>query len=129
MMFVERAVIVSLCIVSAFFSTVCTAYSPEDFPNYFQEMVRETDTSLAENKIEAALSSILGRLQVAHGYKDTIQTDHFFAKLDRLVKETDPHAQVLVTGGVVQSLLSFLYQEVYSARQRDPRLSTTDILE
>lgn len=50
--------------------------------------------------------------------------DHLLSK----VKSVDPGARVLLSGGVVRSLLGYIYQKVYNAKLKNPGRDILDIL-
>ena len=115
-----------------------------DFPNHFLELVpgshgpvaaaAAVDTTHAEGLVEQALFSVLRRLQIPH--VDGVQADGsprivldgFFAKLEARVKAKDPEARVYIGGGVVRSLLGYLYKKVYQAKEKNPTLTTEAVL-
>lgn len=97
----------------------------EEFPNYFAELPPD----IAQDKIHKALDSTLRRLQVPHAENGKITKTDFFLKLDQKITEKDPTAQGYISGGVVRSLLGYLYKKVYSAKQKDPRADVGKILD
>lgn len=119
-----------------------------DFPNYFKELVLPTQehvqkTSNADNKIhqkpqvstqhaqdliEKAMHSILKRLQIPYADGDKIKNHDFFEKLEQKARQNDPNATVLIAGGVVRSLLGYIYSEVYKEKTVNPHKSTEQIL-
>src|SRR5688500_10600394 len=84
------------------------------FENYFKEMVSPNgDTRPAEAKIEKAMHSIVSRIQLPYvGEDGHMKTDGFFEKVEKKIHEKDPQAKAYVAGGVVRSLLGYIYKKI-----------------
>src|SRR4051794_36430989 len=95
-----------------------------DFENYFKEMVQDNgDTTHLEHKVEEALHSVLKRLQVPYvGENGEIQMHGFFEEVEKKIHKKDPEAKVYAAGGVVRSLLGYIYKKVYSAKQKNANI-------
>ncbi len=111
--------------------------SISDFPNYFSELAQEhsVDPLYVQHKIEQALHSILKRLkspyvdgQDSQG-NPLVKTDGFFEQLLKKAEKHHPGVEVYVSGGVVRSLLGYLYQKVHRAHVKSPLKSSAQITE
>lgn len=101
-----------------------------NFDNYFRELANGENTEQAESKINEALTSIVTRVEIPYVADDgSIQTKGFFQKLERKAKEIDPTVQVYIAGGVVRSMLGFLYSEVWKGHHREPEKNTITVLD
>lgn len=124
-----------LLIIKILLWATVTTYASESaafngFPNYFQELVQNEDTTRVEHKIEQALRSVIERLHIPYVDKDgIIRNQGFFAKIEHMVREKDPEAKVYAAGGVVRSLLGYIYKKIYTAKQKNPNISTAAVLD
>ncbi len=116
-------------------------FAGDVFPNHFKEMVRPLgpaeDTRAVEAKVEQVLSKILERLEIPYIDDEgdekkgpALQTRGFFHKLQGIAdRQKPPGAQVMIAGGVLRSLLGYIYAEVHRAKLRDKTKSTIDVLD
>lgn len=121
--------------VMFFLTPFLLGFTHAEFPNYFEEAIKrdnpmeqEGQSLLVQQQVERAIHSILSRLEVPYYENGKLQTKGFFSHLERVVKEKDPDAKVGISGGVVRSALGYLYEKIYSAKQKDPQVKTLDIL-
>lgn len=88
----------------------------QDFPNYFAFLSDDE----ASSYVEQSFTSILQRLKIPHVDPDSnIFTDEqFMEKLNKYTQRLAPGAKIYISGGVVRSLLGYMYKKVYNAHQR-----------
>jgi hypothetical protein len=107
--------LILICLLS--FNTLSFA-NREEFPNYFRDVPKQ--------RVEEALFAILRGLQIPHVDGNNpdgtpkIVNDGFFSKLEKKVKDQDPDAKVYIAGGVVRSLLGYIYKKMYNGMHRTP---------
>ena len=119
-----------------------------EFPNYFRELLSDASSNSvkkekskgssshreAQGLIENAMKSILAKLRLPYIKKiqgrNIVEHVGFFSELNSLIKEFDPEAKIdiAISGGVVRSVLGYLYEQVYKRKQKNPKLKTSQIL-
>ncbi len=112
-------------------------FSNPDFPNYFLDLVdkdasssKGENTSHAEEKIEHALHSILKRIRIPYvDDSGKVVTENFFSTMEKKTHQIDPGSKVYVSGGVVRSLLGYLYEKIHKKKEKDPTRKTEEILD
>ena len=98
----------------------CQADAPED-----QAMTRR------KNEIRQAIHSILLRIRMPYitPDTDTLSFNDYFRTLHRVSQESGQgQVDVFVAGGVIRSLLSYLYLEVKKIKDRNADLGISEIL-
>ena len=93
------------------------ARSPSDkFPNYFETNNAETN-ALIQTKVTQAISSILKRIDIPF-ILDTntgvVKRHGFFVALEEEIHKVDKNAKVYVSGGVIRSLLGYIYRKIHA---------------
>ncbi len=88
-----------------------------DFPNYFSYLSHDYSLGL----INEAMHSIIARLEVpfVHPKTQKLNNHGFFKHIQALVDEKAPGAKVYIAGGMVRSLLSYIYKKIYNADMRE----------
>ena len=109
-----------------------------EFPNYFLPPEwRNSDPKTIPNSVvdshlqllEKSLSSIFRRLEVPITVDGKIQSVRYFEHLHRLIREIDPVATVIPSGGLVRSAIGFIYHTLYVEIQKNPSQSPEVILQ
>ena len=97
-----------------------------EFPNYFKEEGHSREEMKAA--LNGALDSIttLGVIYTENGHP---KNKGFFEALRKKVSKIDPGGQAFISGGVVRSLLGYLYQEIYKGKQAHPEKTTWELLQ
>lgn len=104
-------------------------FASEEFENHFLEMVKEKDTKEVEYKVSMAIASIIQRLELPYlDEAQMMQTQGLFDHLVKIVKKGDPSAQIYIAGGVVRSLLGYIYKKIYLVKSKNPKITTLEIL-
>ena len=98
-------------------------FAPAVFPNYFSYMPEKDALAL----IDKSIASVLSRLQIpyvdparptkADGTPNILKKG-FFIALEGMIQKQDPGAQVYIAGGVVRSILGYIYKKLYHDHQR-----------
>ena len=115
----------SLIFFLSFFFVVPVLYAPPkvevEFPNYFAEFKSEAE---AKKEIEEVLYHILDRLDIRYVLPggDELKKVGFINELRSQALALDPDMQLYVAGGVVRSLLGYVYNVVYDMKHKDPDL-------
>lgn len=80
-----------------------------EFPNYFAELHPDD----AKRLINESLGSILDRLEVPYVEKSQTQIQYrgFFKKIQGIVDIKAPGAKAYISGGMVRSLLGYIYKK------------------
>ena len=98
-------------------------FAPAVFPNYFG-FIPENEALALMNK---SIASVLSRLQIPYidpaqptnaDGSPRIKKDVFFITLEGIIKRVDPGAKVYISGGVVRSILGYVYKKLYHEHQR-----------
>ena len=85
-----------------------------------------------EELVEKSFAHILKQVQIPHIEPQTkkLSTSNIFSKIDTIATNTSPDCKVYVYGGVVRSILSFIYWHLMNEHQKNPgNLQTKQILE
>ncbi len=83
------------------------------FENYFLELVQDDNTEVAEDQIEQALASILRLIDIPYvGEDGSLQRKGFFRTFEAKSSMIDPEAKIYISGGVVRSMLGYIYKKV-----------------
>lgn len=120
-----KSLLLSISIISVVHSMDITpeaAVNPEMplkkeiVPNFFKDIEKDT----AFDKINLCFSSILNRLLIPHvdPVNQKLTNEKFIIKLDNFVQERAPGAKVYIGGGVVRSLLGYIYKKIFNAYER-----------
>jgi len=98
-------------------------FAPVIFPNYFK-CIPEAE---ALAFIDKSIASVLSRLEIPYvdparptktdGTPNILKTG-FFIELEAMIQRADPGAKVYISGGVVRSILGYLYKKMYHEHQR-----------
>lgn len=91
----------------------------KEFPALFKAF-DPAQQLLIKNKMNLALSSILSRLQVPYINTETNELSHsgFFKQIEEMLQAEDPNGSIFIAGGVVRSLLGYMYKKVFNEFQR-----------
>lgn len=87
-----------------------------DFPNYFAYLEKQD----AKDFLQHALASLLERIEVPYfdREKDIFTTRDFFTKLNETAQKLAPGSKLYVSGGVVRSMIGYVYKKLYTSHQR-----------
>ena len=116
----------------SFFFVVPVLYAPPtvgvEFPNYFAEFKSEAE---AKKEIEEVLYHILDRLDIPYVLPGGAELKKvgFINELRTQALALDPDMQLYVAGGVVRSLLGYVYNVVYDMKHKYPDLDIHMIFE
>ena len=105
----------------------------EKFPNYFKylDFVVQSPSevspissaygkNLATLNINRALAAIVHRLEIPYPDKNNNpQKKGFFNALEEIAKAQDPEVKLYVFGGVVRSLLGYIYKKLHNAHLKE----------
>ena len=88
------------------------------FPNYFKYLLKENHALYLINR---AMHSIIPRLEVPYVNSNTgkMVNKGFFESIQQLVDQKAPGSKVYIAGGMVRSLLSYIYKKIYNADMRE----------
>ncbi|HCU07258.1 MAG TPA: hypothetical protein DIC42_06775, partial [Holosporales bacterium] len=98
-------------------------FAPAVFPNYFSFIPKAKALAL----IDKSIASVLSRLQIPYidparptkaDGTPNIQKEGFFITLEGMIHAKDPGAKVYISGGVVRSILGYIYKKLYHEHQR-----------
>jgi hypothetical protein len=95
------------------------AVSPCDrihFPNYFK-LVGNNDDAL--RLVNQSIGSVLKQLKISHFNGDVYTNRDFFEHINDVVQEKAPGAKVYISGGVVRSILGYIYKKMYNQAERE----------
>ena len=95
-----------------------------EFPNFFFYL----DNKEAKTLLEESVQSILNRSEIPHLWEGEINTDDFFKKLHQISKRTDSERDIYISGGVIRSVLGYIYQKLYKTHIKTQRLFTSDTI-
>ncbi len=122
----------SLSFFLSFFFVAPALYAPPkveiEFPNYFAEFKLEAE---AKKEIEEVLYHLLGRLDIPYVLSGGTELKKvgFINELRTQALVLDPDMQLYVAGGVVRSLLGYMYSVVYDMKHKYPDLDIHMIFE
>ncbi|CAO5680067.1 MAG: hypothetical protein HEEMFOPI_01621 [Holosporales bacterium] len=80
------------------------------FPNYFKLL----NQNEALNLINQAIGSVLSRLKVPYVVDGRAQNEQFFKELNDRIQEKAPGAKVYIAGGMVRSILGYIYKKIHN---------------
>ena len=111
-----------------------------EFPNYFlPEQYRQKprthipDSVLEESRdrLTRAVHSLFRRMTLTVAEDGKIVQKRYFQEIQRIAASLDPAARAMPSGGVVRSVLGYLYQRVYDGVERgvDPEDTLKGIIE
>jgi hypothetical protein len=101
-------------------------WKDEQFPNYFQNVPSEAD---GQKLLVEAFDSVARRLSIPYLDNGRLKSDtQFLKKMSDKVHAVDPQAKVYLAGGVVRSILGYVYQQLHEAQQKDPNFNTVEAL-
>lgn len=87
----------------------------EEFPNFFSCL----NVLEAKELLKDSVQSILSRSQIPHIWQNTLSTEDFFNKINQITKKHSSETTVYISGGVVRSLLGYIYQKLYKTYLED----------
>jgi hypothetical protein len=95
------------------------AVSPCDrvyFPNYFKWLGNDEE---ALRLVNQSIGSVLKQLKISHFNGDVYTNRDFFEHINDVVQEKAPGAKVYISGGVVRSILGYIYKKMYNQGERE----------
>lgn len=102
------------------------------FPNYFDTGDLQRNQVIQE-KVYQAITSIIKRLKIPYVDPKTgkMALVGFFDELATKVQARDPSAKVYISGGVVRSLLGYIYRKIHAEhiKRGDQHVTTEQILD
>jgi hypothetical protein len=86
------------------------------FPNYFKWVGNDDD---ALRLVNQSIASVLKQLKISHFNGDVYTNRDFFEHINDVVQEKAPGAKVYISGGVVRSILGYIYKKMYNQAERE----------
>jgi hypothetical protein len=86
------------------------------FPNYFKWVGHDEETLKLVNQ---SIGSVLKQLKISHFNGDVYTNRDFFKHINDVVQEKAPGAKVYISGGVVRSILGYIYKKMYNQAKRE----------
>ncbi len=97
-----------------------------EFPNFFHTN-DPVKAARIQAKVTEAMASVLRRLDLPYVLKTgQISRNGFFEELEKKIRALDPDAKVYISGGVVRSILGYIYKKIYNEHQRQSTEDTTE---
>ncbi len=111
-----------------------------EFPNYFlpaeyralpRASVPADQLAKARDRLERAMGSVFDRLIIPIVPVGASKPEmvRYFPYMEKNLKKIDPQMKLYASGGVVRSALSYVYDQVYRAMERNPGAKASDVLE
>lgn len=109
----------------------------KEFPNYFlpaqyrglkPDQIPKPVVDASREALEFALASLFHRLQVPVFLDGRYQSVSYFDYLHTRLREIDRTVEVVPSGGVIRSAISYIYSEIYRAIEKDSRKSPEEVL-
>jgi hypothetical protein len=95
------------------------------FPNYFKWVGHDEE---ALRLVNQSIGSVLKQLKISHFNGNVYTNRDFFEHINDVVQEKAPGAKVYISGGVVRSILGYIYKKMYNQAEREGHIEGSQVL-